>query len=101
MTAASAVGGVGLEPAAGLVAIHPRHEDVEEDERRPRAQRHAESVLAGRRHQELVASPVERLAQDVEAGGVVVHQQDAVAVVGRRGGARHPWSIRDASRPLP
>ena len=86
--------GVALQPAAGLVAVHPRHQDVEQDERRPRAQRHAESVLAARRHQELVAVPVERLPEEVEVGGVVVDQQDAVGV-----GSGHTGSIVDGRSP--
>ena len=73
-------GGVALEPAAGLVAVHPRHEDVEQDQRRPRALRHPQGILAARRHQELVAASVERLAEDVEVPGVVVDQQDAVGI---------------------
>ena len=101
MTAASAVGGVGLEPAAGLVAVHPRHEHVEQDERRPRAQRHPQGVLAARRHQQLVAAPVERLAEDVEVRGVVVDQQDAVGIGRRRGGARSSLVLRGRGQASP
>ena len=78
-------GRVLLQAPARLVAVDAWHHDVEHDQQWLDPARDLDRALAAARHEQPVASTVERMAQDVEIRRVVVDQQDAVGIVnGRR-----------------
>ena len=78
-------GRVLLQAPARLVAVDAWHHDVEHDQQWLDPARDLDRTLAAARHEQPVASTVERMAQDVEIRRVVVNQQDAVGIVdGRR-----------------
>jgi hypothetical protein len=79
-----------LETAARLVAVDPGHDDVEQDQQRVDPPRHLDRAFPASRHEQPVAAAVERVAQHVEVGDVVVDQQDPIGIFGRlRGGCVH------------
>ena len=95
--------GVRLQPATGLVPVDAGHDDVEEDERRARAVRDLQRVLAARRDEQPVAAAVEGLAQQVEVRGLVVDEQDArrLLAAGVRRGGHRPSPRRARRGPTP
>ena len=107
-TAASRVRGVGLQPLAGLEAVDVGHHHVEQDQVGHDALRDRDGVLGAPRCEQAIAAAVERLIENLEVGGVVVHQQNlrcvACSVRSRQairpghGWTRHESIRRPASR---
>src|SRR5262249_3833631 len=74
-----------LEAPAGLVAVDPWHHDVEQDEQWVYPASHLDGALPAASHEQPVPPALERVAQNVKVGGVVVDQQDPVGGFGGRG----------------
>ena len=69
-------GGIGPQPPAHLVAVHPRHEDVEQDEVGPLLPPCGQRLLARCRRHDGVALGVEHGLQQPDVGRRVVDHQD-------------------------
>jgi hypothetical protein len=72
---------VGLQSLAGREAVDVRHHHVEQDQVGYHSLRNGDAVLAAPRGQQAIAPAVEGLIENLEVGGVVVHQQDLRCVV--------------------
>ena len=91
-----AQGGVGLQAAADLKAVHVRHHDVQEDQGGPGLLGDGQGAGAVFGHQQLIAPAVQGLMQHLQVGDVVVHQQYLLRLRRRAAGSseivRHAWS---------
>ena len=89
-------GGVRLDGFGQLVAVHPGHHDVEQDQVGRLALHHDERLFsAARGHQEKAFRAEHRL-QQLAVVPLVVDDQHARLVVGNRRAPSHPWANRAA-----